>query len=141
MDGINKVSLQGNLGKDPEFRVTQHGKEVAYLSLATSKTGTNAITNQYETKTVWHTVIVASEKNIALLKRHAKTGTRIYIEGSISSRKIEDPKFKMSKMVYEIHSGASDVMLLLDKYTQTELTFVEPLSIPVSQEDNDDVPF
>ena len=52
--GVNKVILLGNLGKDPESRVTQSGADVASFSVATSEQWTDKQTGQKQERTEWH---------------------------------------------------------------------------------------
>ena len=89
---LNKVTLIGNLGADPEVRSTANGSRVATLSLATSRRWKNQQGEQQE-KTEWHRVVVWNNKgsNLAdIAERYCKKGDKIYVEGSIEYRSWQD---------------------------------------------------
>ena len=80
---INKVTLLGNVGKDPEIKTTTTGKKVATFSLATTeKYGDNS-------KTSWHSIVVW-EKLAEICEKYVKKGSQIFIEGKISYRDYTD---------------------------------------------------
>lgn len=87
MRGVNKVILMGNLGADPELRVTTTGKAVTNLRLATSKSF--KVDGELVTRTEWHN-LVAWERAAELLAEYARKGTRLYVEGELQTRKWED---------------------------------------------------
>ncbi|BCO09112.1 single-stranded DNA-binding protein [Desulfolithobacter dissulfuricans] len=85
---VNKVILIGNLGADPEIRYTQSGTPVANFNLATSETWRNQDGSKEE-RTEWHR-IVAWRRLAEICGEYLNKGTRVYIEGSIRTRKWED---------------------------------------------------
>ncbi|WP_457574691.1 single-stranded DNA-binding protein [Desulfolithobacter sp.] len=85
---VNKVILIGNLGADPEIRYTQSGTPVANFNLATSETWRNQDGTKEE-RTEWHR-IVAWRRLAEICGEYLNKGTRVYIEGSIRTRKWED---------------------------------------------------
>lgn len=87
---LNKVVLIGNLGKDPEIRTTQDGKEIASLTLATSESWKDRATGERKERTEWHRVVVFSEGLVGVIKNYLKKGSKIYIEGSLQTRKWTD---------------------------------------------------
>ena len=86
---LNKATLIGNLGADPEIRSTNSGTRVATLSIATSRRWTNRSSGQQEEKTEWHRV-VCWDKLAEIVERYVKKGDRVYVEGQIEYRKWED---------------------------------------------------
>jgi len=89
---LNKVSLIGNLGADPEVRSTSGGTRVATLSVATSRRWTSASGEQQE-KTEWHRVILWNTKFQQLAdiaEKYLKKGDKVYVEGRIEYRTWED---------------------------------------------------
>jgi single-strand DNA-binding protein len=85
---INKVILIGNLGKDPEIRMTQNsGAEVATLSVATSDIWKDKVTGERREKTEWHKVVVFVPQLVQIIKNYAKKGSKIYVEGALQTRK------------------------------------------------------
>lgn len=89
---LNKVTLIGNLGADPEVRTTTNGSRVATLSVATSRQWKNQSGERQE-KTEWHRVILWNNKGSGLAdiaERYCKKGDKIYVEGSIEYRSWQD---------------------------------------------------
>ena len=87
---VNKIILVGNLGKDPESRSFQNGGKVVNFTLATSETWTDRSSNERKEKTEWHNVVIRNEKLGEIAERYLKKGAKVYIEGSIQSRKYQD---------------------------------------------------
>ncbi len=86
---VNKVILVGNLGKDPEARSFQNGGKVVNFTLATSRTWNDRASGERREKTEWHNVVVRNEKLGEIAERYLKKGAKVYVEGSIESRKYE----------------------------------------------------
>ena len=87
---VNKVILVGNLGKDPESRSFQNGGKVVNFTLATSETWSDRASGERKEKTEWHNVVIRNEKLGEIAERYLKKGAKVYIEGSIQSRKYQD---------------------------------------------------
>ena len=87
---VNKVILVGNLGKDPESRSFQNGGKVVNFTLATSETWNDRASGERKEKTEWHNVVIRNEKLGEIAERYLKKGAKVYIEGSIQSRKYQD---------------------------------------------------
>ena len=88
-NGINKVILVGNLGKDPDMRYTAGGDAVANLSIATSESWNDNQTGEKKEKTEWHRVVFF--RRIAEgCGEYLKKGSSVYIEGSLRTRDWED---------------------------------------------------
>lgn len=90
MAGVNKVILVGNLGNDPEVRTMNNGGEVVQLSLATSESWTDKASGERKDKTEWHRVVIFNENLGRVAKQYAKKGSKLYIEGSLQTRKWTD---------------------------------------------------
>ncbi len=87
---INKVILVGNVGQDPEVRSTQDGREIANFSLATSESWKDKNSGEKKEKTEWHRVVIFSPGLVNIVKSYVKKGSKIYIEGSLQTRKWTD---------------------------------------------------
>jgi single-strand DNA-binding protein len=87
-NGINRVTLIGNLGKDPELRYTQNGTAVANFTVATSEKYTKKDGTVVDS-TEWHT-IVAWARLAEICGEYLSKGKLVYIEGRIQTRKWED---------------------------------------------------
>lgn len=89
---LNRVTLIGNLGADPEVRSTSNGSRVATLSIATSRRWKNP-SGENQEKTEWHRVVLWNTKfaNLAdIAERFCKKGDKVYVEGSIEYRSWQD---------------------------------------------------
>ncbi|MGP8269086.1 MAG: single-stranded DNA-binding protein [Terracidiphilus sp.] len=85
MRSVNKVTLMGHVGKDPEVKATQSGAIIANLSLATSyKTGGKDGGESKEV-TEWHR-LVAFNRTAEIIRDYVKKGAPLYIEGQIQTR-------------------------------------------------------
>ena len=82
---LNKVSLIGNLGRDPEIRYTNDNRPIANLNLATSERWKDQSGQQQE-KTEWHRIVVFG--NLAdVIQKYLKKGDSVYFEGKLQTRK------------------------------------------------------
>ena len=90
MSSVNKVILIGNLGKDPEIRSLNNGKEVANFSIATSESWKDKTTGERKERTEWHNICVFSEGLVSVIKRYVKKGSKVYVEGALQTRKCQD---------------------------------------------------
>lgn len=87
---VNKVILLGNVGKDPEVRTMNNGNEVALFNLATSDYWKDKTTGERKEKTEWHRVVVYSQGLVNIVKNYVKKGTKLYLSGSIQTRRWVD---------------------------------------------------
>lgn len=86
-EGLNKVMLLGNLGADPELKVTQGGQAVLKLRLATTESYLDR-NNTRQERTEWHSVTLWGKRGEALAKFLTK-GERIFVEGSLRTSSYE----------------------------------------------------
>ena len=86
---INKVILVGNLGRDPEVRHTAAGAKIVHLSVATSDVWKDKNGERQE-KTEWHRVVIFNSNLADFAERTLKKGSKVYIEGSLQTRKFQD---------------------------------------------------
>ncbi len=88
MSSVNRVTLIGRLGQDPEVKMTPSGHKVASFSLATSEKFKDQQGSQNE-KTEWHN-IVAWRRLAEIIEQYVKKGSLIYIEGKLQTRSWDD---------------------------------------------------
>lgn len=120
---LNKVTLIGNVGKDPEFRTTADGKEIAIFSIATSDNWKDRTTGEKREKTEWHKIVVFNDGLVGVIKNLVKKGSRIYIEGSLQTRKWQDANGvdKFSTEVVLQNYGAN--LILLDTKNNSDSNY------------------
>ena len=92
---INRITLVGYLGADPEIRTLSSGSMVAKLRLATTENYRDRA-GQWQEETQWHDVVVwrhLAEK----AQKYARKGSLVYLEGKLTHRKWEDKEGKPRK--------------------------------------------
>lgn len=89
MSSVNKAIIIGRLGKDPEVKTLNSGKQIASFSVATSETWKGKDGEKQE-KTEWHNIVVFNENLAKLAERFLTKGSTVYLEGKITTRKWED---------------------------------------------------
>jgi single-strand DNA-binding protein len=87
---VNKVILVGNLGKDPEIRTLTSGDRVANLTIATSESWRDKMTNERKEKTEWHRVVIFNDNLAKIAEQYLRKGSSVYLEGSLQTRKWTD---------------------------------------------------
>lgn len=87
--GVNKVILVGNLGKDPETRYMPSGAAVTNITVATSETWKDKNTGEQKEQTEWHRVAFFN-RLAEVAGQYLKKGSKVYIEGSLHTRKWQD---------------------------------------------------
>ncbi len=111
---VNKVILVGNLGKDPEIRRTQDGRPIANLSVATSETWRDKATGERKEKTEWHRVVIFNEGLAKVCEQYLKKGAKVYIEGSLQTRKWTDQSGVEKYSTEVVLQGFNSVLTMLD---------------------------
>jgi single-strand DNA-binding protein len=111
---LNKVVLIGNLGRDPEIRSTNDGKEIANLTIATSESWKDKMTGEKKEKTEWHRVVIFSEGLVSVVKNYTKKGSKIYIEGSLQTRKWVDNTGQEKYTTEIVLQNFNSQLILLD---------------------------
>ena len=87
---VNKVILVGRLGRDPDVRTMQSGDKVVSFGLATSETWRDKASGERKEKTEWHRVVIFNDRIADVAERFLKKGAKIYVEGSLQTRKWTD---------------------------------------------------
>ena len=111
---LNKVILIGNLGRDPEIRTTNDGREIASFSLATSESWKDKATGERKDKTEWHRIVVFKEGLVGVIKAYLKKGAKVYIEGQLQTRKWVDSNGVEKYTTEVVLQGFNAVLILLD---------------------------
>ena len=111
---VNKVILVGNLGRDPEVRSFQNGGKVAELRVATSETWKDRQTGERREKTEWHTVKIFSEGLCGIAERYLRKGSKVYLEGSLQTRKWQDQSGADRYATEVVLQGFNASLTLLD---------------------------
>ncbi len=111
---VNKVILVGNLGREPEIRTTQDGKEIANITLATSESWKDRNTGERREKTEWHRIVVFNDGLIGVIKNYLHKGSKIYVEGSLQTRKWTDQSGVEKYSTEVVLQGFGSALTMLD---------------------------
>ena len=106
--GVNKVILIGNLGADPEVRYTPGGSAVANVTLATSSAWRDKSSGQLQERTEWHRIVFFN-RLAEIVGEYLHKGSKIYIEGSLRTRKWQD-KSGTDRYTTEIISNEMQIL-------------------------------
>ena len=155
MGSVNKVILVGNLGRDAELRYTPGGAPVATLNLATTEVWNDKASGQKQEKTEWHRIVLWG-KSAESLSEYLTKGKQIYVEGRLQTRKWQD---KDGNDKYTTEIRADRITLLggggggaggATRSPQRTPAAVgagggggdhEPMGEPISDLNDDDIPF
>ena len=110
---VNKVILIGNLGQDPEVKSFQNGGRIANLRIATSENWKDKATGERKERTEWHTVVLQSDGLVGVAERYLRKGSKVYIEGSLRTRKWQDASGN-DRYSTEVSVGMNGVLTMLD---------------------------
>lgn len=141
MRGINKVILIGNLGKDPEVKYLPSGSAVAQITVATSESWKDKTTGTMQEQTEWHKVVFYG-KLAEIVGEYLRKGSKIYVEGSLHTRKWQDKTSGQDRYSTEIKG--SEMQMLDGKSPSGVPQPSPPQSAPPAQQPadfNDDIPF
>lgn len=84
---VNKVTIVGRLGRDPEVRSFQNGGRVCSLRVATSEIWRDKASGERKERTEWHSVAIFNENLVGVAERFLRKGSLVYIEGQLETRK------------------------------------------------------
>lgn len=119
-NGLNKVMLIGNLGKDPEIKILSNGNKIANFSLATGESWRDKQTGERKERTEWHNVVVYNENIAKIVGEYCRKGSRIYLEGVIRTRKWQDKTGADRWSTEIIVENFRGTMTLLDTKAESE---------------------
>lgn len=109
--GVNRVTILGNLGNDPEVKYTQSGSAIANLTVATSESWNDKATGEKREAVEWHRVVLFG-KLAEVAGEYLRKGSQVYIEGQLRTRKWTDQSGQ-EKYTTEIVVGMNGVMQML----------------------------
>ena len=110
--GVNKALILGYVGQDPETRYTGSGNAVTSIRVATSESWKDKQTGQQQDRTEWHKIIFFN-KLAEIAGQYLKKGSKVYIEGSLRTRKWQDKD--TGKDRYSTEIVASELQMIDSK--------------------------
>ena len=138
MKGLNKVILIGNLGANPQSRQLSDGKTVTNLSLATSENWTDK-NGTKQTRTEWHRVSIFG-KGAEIAAKFMKSGSKVFIEGKLQTRKWEDQNGQKQYTTEIIISEYVGSFQMLDSASST-INQTPEVGQNLKSDDLEDLPF
>lgn len=137
---LNKVILIGNCGADPEIRQMQNSSEVANLKIATSENWKDKNTGEKKQKTEWHSVVIFGGL-VNIVKSYVKKGSKLYIEGSLQTRKWQDKEGNDKYSTEIILNGFLSKLILLNSVENNNNSNYSSNVEDNYQDLDDDIPF
>lgn len=114
MASLNKVTLIGNVGRDPEIKTFANGGKLASLRIATSESWKDKTTGERKEKTEWHSVSATGDGLVRVIEQYVKKGSKIYIEGQLETRKWQDQSGQDRYSTEVVLRPYAGTMILLD---------------------------
>jgi single-strand DNA-binding protein len=149
MSSLNRATLIGNVGRDPEIKTMSNGNRVANLSIATSETWKDKQSGEKKERTEWHRVTVWNDGLIGVIEKYVTKGSKVMIEGQLQTRKYEQNG--VDKYTTEIVlQGFGGTLILLGGKQDGERSsgggsssdsYIPPKQETPSHDLNDDIPF
>jgi len=141
---VNKVILLGTVGQEPTIHTTQDGKKIATFSLATSDKWKDKQSGEMRDKTEWHRVVVFADGLAGIVERYIKKGSKIFVEGSLQTRKWTDNSGVEKYTTEVILQGFNNKLEIIGN-KETEKNETQSSSYNETQNDvsgiEDDIPF
>ena len=109
--GVNRVTILGNLGNDPEVKYTASGSAIANLTVATSESWNDKSTGEKREAVEWHRVVLFG-KLAEVAGEHLRKGSQVYIEGQLRTRKWTD-NAGQEKYTTEVVVGMNGIMQMI----------------------------
>ncbi len=145
---VNKVILVGNLGKDPEVRMSQDGLKIVSLSIATSEQWRDKATQERKERTEWHRVVIFNDKLSEIAEKYLRKGAKVYLEGQLQTRKWTDQAGQEKYTTEVVLSRFKGELTMLDggksaggEYGALESPSMGTALPPMGGDIDDDLPF
>jgi single-strand DNA-binding protein len=135
---LNRVTLIGNLGQDPELKQTPKGSSVCNISIATAESYKDKTTDEWKETTDWHRVVLW-EKLADVAGQYLKKGDKVYIEGKLKTRDYE----KDGKKVYITEVRATNLIMMGGNKADTNEDYNKEMANKSKSilDENEDLPF
>lgn len=109
MASVNRVTIVGNLGRDPELRTFPSGDQVANVTIATTDRWRDKNTGENKESTEWHKVVF-NGRLAEIVGQYLKKGSQVYVEGSLRTRKWTDQASGQERYATEIRADSMQML-------------------------------
>ena len=150
MASVNKVTIIGNLGRDPENRYLPSGEQVTSIAVATTENWTDKQSGEKKSLTEWHRISFFG-KLAEIAGQYLKKGSQVYVEGKLRTQKYTD---RDGIERYQTNIIADRMQMLGGKqdsgqsgnnrrnsYSDAKQTGRQPAPPPAQSDMDDDIPF
>lgn len=143
---LNRASLIGNVGRDPEIRNLEGGGQVCNLSLATTEKWTDKNTGEKREKTEWHRIVIWGNL-VNIVEKYVGKGSQLFIEGKLETRKWTDQQGVEKYTTEIVLRGFDSTLKMLGKkgdgqsQGQQATPQRQAAKVDVPDDDDDDAPF
>lgn len=141
MSSVNKVTILGNLGRDPEMRSMPNGSPVVNLSVATSESWRDKSTGERKEKSEWHRVVIFNEHLADVAMKYLKKGSKVYLEGSLQTRKWTDKDGAERYSTEIVLAKFNGELVLLDGGKAVQHDYAPPSGGQQPAAIDDEIPF
>ena len=140
-NSLNRVTIIGNLGKDPEIRTFPMGGRVCNFSVAVSERWKSKDTGDYKERTEWINASILNENIITYIEGKLKKGDKVYLEGQIETRKWKD-KEGVERYTTEVvlRQFKGELIMLSGKDAKSDTSGPDLVSA-IPEGFNDSIPF
>lgn len=140
---LNKVTLIGTLGRDPEVRTFKSGDRVVSFSIATNETWKDKETGERKSRAEWHNIQIFNEGIGKVAEQYLRKGSSVYVEGQLQTREYTDKDGNARKAVEVVLQRFRGELKLLGGKNDREDNEPEKetYSAPLSEQLDDDIPF
>jgi|TARA_A100001015_G_scaffold15404_1_gene17983 single-strand DNA-binding protein len=149
---VNKVTLVGNLGRDPEIRAMQNGDKIVQLSVATSDRWKDKNSGEQRERTEWHRVVIFNDALGRIAEQYLKKGSTVYLEGQLQTRKWTDQQSGQEKFTTEVvlqrYKGELTLLgsrpenQVENQYNNTQIDQTQQITEPnIASDLDDEIPF
>lgn len=112
---INKVTLLGNLVRDPEVRQSGDNQKIVTFSVATSEYWRDKNTGERKERAEFHRVVVFNERLADVAEQYLRKGKKVFIEGQLQTRKWTDQSGQDRYTTEVVLGRFRGEMILLDR--------------------------
>ena len=149
---VNKVTLVGNLGRDPDIRAMQNGDKIVQLSVATSDRWKDKNSGEQRERTEWHRVVIFNDALGRIAEQYLKKGSTVYLEGQLQTRKWTDQQSGQEKFTTEVvlqrYKGELTLLgsrpenQVENQYNNTQIDQTQQITEPnIASDLDDEIPF
>ena len=140
MSSVNKVTILGTLGRDPQITSFPSGDRIAEFSIATNERWTDKATGEKKEKTDWHKVVIRNDALVKVAENYLKKGQQVYIEGQLQTREWTN-KDGQKNWATEVVIGRFKGELVLLGNDQKERRAQESIKRSFADDLEDSIPF